>query len=274
MNIGIRAHDLPENEIAPLASKLNRLGVNTIQLALPKSLKSVDFSEGRFCPALAQEIKRELDKNNVSIAVLGCYINPVVEDEGLREAELSRFIEFMKYAEYLRAGLIGTETGSLNADFSYNPDTRGERCYRLLLSSMRRLVKAAEGLGVRLGIEGVSGHTVNTPEKMARFLNDIDSENIAVIFDPVNFLNSSNYKNQREIVEKSFNLFGEKIEAVHIKDFKLKDGYIAYAEFGTGLFDYKFSVKTIMERKPYLPLIIEGENEAVFVKARELLKNC
>jgi sugar phosphate isomerase/epimerase len=275
MNIGIRAHDLLENDIVSLASKIRRLGVNTVQLALPKSLTNIDFSVGQFCPALAREIKKELVQNEVSISVLGCYINPVAEDECLRNAELSRFIEFIKYAKYLGADLIGTETGSLNADFSYNPDTRGERCYQIFLSGARRLVKAAESLGVRIGIEGVSGHAINTPEKMARFLSDIDSENIAVIFDPVNFLNLSNYENQREIIEKSFDLFGGKIEVIHVKDFSITDtenGNIGYAEFGTGLFDYKFLVKTVMERKPYLPLIIEGENEEIFVKARELLK--
>ena len=58
---------------------------------------------------------------------------------------------------------------------------------------MREIVKEAERYNVNIGIEGVHCFVINTPQKMKRLIDDLDSDNVKVIFDPVNYLNINNY---------------------------------------------------------------------------------
>ena len=266
MYVGIRAHDLPERDIISLSEKLSKLDIREIQLALPKSIDNIDFGAGRFSPLLARTLKKELSKNDINISVLGCYINLSTEDESARQKEIDRFIEGLKYAKYMYADMVGTESPG------YNPEKiQSEEAYALTLDSLRKMVSAAEKLGVRIGIEGVVVHPLYSVEQMARLLKDINSPNLAVIFDPVNLITIENYKEQREIIDKAFSLYGDKIEAIHIKDFNISDGKKLDVKMFNGIFDYKYLVEKIKAEKPYLPILVEGECEASFTNIREKL---
>ena len=71
--------------------------------------------------------------------------------------------------------MVGTETGRLIriSGSQRNPIQRTPTsCF---LRSMREIVAAAEKLGVIVGVEGVFNHTLYSPARMKRFLEDIDS---------------------------------------------------------------------------------------------------
>ena len=266
MLIGIRAHDLPERDITSLSQKLFKLGITEIQLALPKSIDNIDFSTGKFTPMLARNLKTELSKNNISIAVLGCYINLSTEDESARNKEIDRFVENLKYAKYMNADMVGTETGG------YSPEKiHSEEAYAVMLDSVKKMVSAAEKLGVRVGIEGVSAHPLSTPEKMYRLMNDIKSPNLAVIFDPVNLITPENYKEQHKITDKAFSLYGDKIEAIHLKDFDIKNGEKIEAKIFDGIFDHQYLIEKIKTEKPHLPILLECESQETYPIVKEKL---
>ena len=88
-----------------------------------------------------------------------------------------------------------------------------------------------------VGIEGVAKHVINTPERMKRVLDEVKSNNLQVIFDPVNLINENNYDRQDELVRKSFELFGDRIVAIHAKDFVYENGEIKLASIGQGQFN-------------------------------------
>ena len=89
--IGMRAHDLDYGDIEVLSDKLAQYNKHTIQFALLKSVTNVNIKDGSFSPGLARYIKKALDKNDISISVLGCYINPVNPDLEARKKEIARF---------------------------------------------------------------------------------------------------------------------------------------------------------------------------------------
>lgn len=266
--IGMRAHDLEERDIVSLSKKLSQLGIEQIQLALPKSIENIDFSVGKFSPALANYLGKELSENNVFVSVLGSYINPVLDDETAREEAISRFIEMLKYAKYMGVGMVGTETG-MPSDAA---KTRSEENYQRCLSVFKRLVAAAEKLGVRIGIEGVSIFTIYDCKIMKRLMDDLNSPNVGVIFDLVNLLNAENYQNQREIIDEAFSLLGDRIEVIHLKDFVVKDGTLHGCCLGEGLVDYPYLLTKIKEQKPYLPILLEEQNEAEYPRLKSLLE--
>lgn len=136
-----------------------------------------------------------------------------------------------------------------------------EETYQYLLKNMKKLVSAAEEIGVNVGIEGVHFHVINTPTKMKRLVDDLNSPNVRVIFDPVNYINTANYKNQDEIINTHFDLLGEKTKLLHLKDFKLVDGEVAYEFPCDGLLNKDLLWDKLKQYNPDIAVILEEVKE-------------
>ncbi len=261
MNYGMRCHDIcQKGTMDEVFDAVKANGIHQIQLALGKSISGYDFNYGHYSPGFGRTIGQKLKERDIHVAVLGCYINPTNPDEKMRQAEVRKFIEHLKYAKAIGADMVGTETGRYDADFKVVPYTYTEGCYQLLLKSMREIVSAAEKLGVIVGIEAVHDHTLYCPEMMRRFLEDMDSPNVEAILDPVNLISAENYQNQDEILEKAFKLYGDRISMIHIKDFVMKDGQPEFAYVGDGLFHYETLMKLLKKEKPYAAMLLENSN--------------
>lgn len=262
VQFGIRGHDLGgKQKFSDFVEKVKKNNIENIQLAFKKAISDIDFSYGNLNYGLTNFIKNNFEKNNIHISVLGCYINPVNPDTIARQKDIDSFIEHLKYAKMINADMVGTETGRYDSNFNIVPYTYTEGCYQILVESMKKIIDAAEKLGVMVGVEGVADHTLYCPEIMKRFLDDINSPNLTVIFDPVNLISIDNYLKQVDLIDKAMNLYGDKIGVIHIKDFNVSDETIKYAQIGQGLFNYKHLFKHLIEKKPYITLLIEDSNE-------------
>ena len=93
---------------------------------------------------------------------------------------------------------------------------------------------------------------------MKYVLDKINSNNLQVIFDPVNLLDENNYENQEKIVGKSFKLFGDKIAIIHSKDFVIESGKIKTVYTGKGVFNYKHLIKKLKIEKPNIDILLEN----------------
>lgn len=258
-NYGMRCHDIcSKGTVQEVLDKVVDNGILQIQLAMGKSFSDFDSSYGHYSPGAAHMLRDELDKRGIHVAVLGCYINPTHPDESKREAEIRRFIEHMKYAKILGADMVGTETGRYDADFKVVPYTYTEGNYQIFLKTMRQIVKAAEKLGTTVGVEAVHDHTLYCPEIMRRFLEDIDSPNVEAILDPVNLISAENYPNQDEVVANAFKLYGDRISALHVKDFVLENGQPKFAHVNDGLFHYEPFLKLVKQYKPHVAMLLEN----------------
>ncbi len=259
--IGMRAHDLEYDDIQVLSEKLKEYDMKRIQLALMKSVKDVQQAGGVYDENIANKIKTALDKNGVKVTVLGCYINPVCPDTELRKKEMEKFRENIKYARAIGADMIGTETGSVSPDGLFHLYNHSEENYQDFLSVMKELVAYAHELGVTVGVEAVTIFTIHSPETMKRFLDDIGFDNVKVIFDPMNYLDISNYKNQREIYEKAFRLYGDRIGVIHCKDFVVEGDALKYVLPTYGGLDYDYLSELANEYCPDAPWLLEEVKE-------------
>lgn len=258
MNYGMRCHDIcPQADMDTVLDGVRDNGILQIQLAMGKSFSQFDFNPGHYSPGFAHMIGDKLKARGIHVAVLGCYINPVHPDENQRQAEVLKFIEHLKYARILGADLVGTETGRFDAAMKVTAQTHTEDCYRRLLKSMREIVSAAEKLGVIVGVEGVHDHTLNSPEIMKRFLEDIDSPNVEVILDPVNLIGARDVERQDQVIDQAFALYGHKITMLHIKDFILTEDGPGFAAVGEGLFHYENLMRHLKKEKPYITMLLE-----------------
>ena len=196
MRIGVRAHDFGKLPADELAGRIAARGLSCVQLAVSKAIAGLELKPGEMTPGLAFHVGQAFQRHGVQIAVLGCYVNLIHPDPATRRSYLGLFKEHLRYARDFGCGVVATETGSVNADYSFHPDNQSEQSFQALLRSVATLVEEAEKWGVIVGIEGVTTHVVSTPQKMWRLLDSVASNNAQVVFDPVNLLSLSNYEEQ------------------------------------------------------------------------------
>ncbi|MGV8982025.1 sugar phosphate isomerase/epimerase family protein [Clostridium sp.] len=261
MILGGRAHDFGKLPVDELASKVSKQGYSYIQLALSKAIDGIDTSLGKLSPGMANYIRDIFKSENVGIAVLGCYINPIHPDMAERRKQIERFKEHIRFARDFGCSLVGTETGSLKVDNSSEYDNQSESVFETLIQSLKELVKEAEKFGVIVGIEGGKNEVVTTPKKMRRVLDLIPSNNLQVIYDPTNYLSAYNFKNQDEIIKEAFELFGDRMVVLHAKDFVIKNGEISTVAAGSGNLNYELILKLLKEKKPFINILLEDIKE-------------
>ncbi len=271
IQFGMRAHDFSAPKPAKeFLNGLSNAGIRYVQLAFEKSFSDLDFATGRYSAGYAQYLARILRENEVHCAVLGCYINPVVPDEALRTKEIARFTERLRYAKHIGADMVGTETGRFSIDFSVTEQTQSKECYRTLLESFSEICTHAEALGVTVGVESVFDHTLCSPEKMERFLKDIASPSIEVIFDFANLLSpqaAMEREQQERLVKEAFDRYGERISILHLKDLIFDaNGEQQCVTPGTGLMDYQPLMKLVKQHKPYIIGLLEESSAERFAK--------
>lgn len=273
LSFGMRCHDIcPKMPMEELFQEVRANQIDQIQLAFGKSISDYDFSVGHYSPGFSRYIASLLEKNQIHVAVLGCYINPIHPIESRRQAEVAKFIEHLKYAKIIGADMVGTETGRLDPDMKVTPETFTETAYQRLLKSMREIVSAAEKLGVTVGVEGVFDHTLYSPAMMKRFLEDIDSPNVEVILDSVNLIHPDEVERQEEVIDKAFAYYGDRITMLHMKDFVFDGSSQIFRHVGEGLFQYEPLMKHLKEKKPHITMLLENSNKERYHSDVEFLK--
>ncbi|MDQ0232895.1 sugar phosphate isomerase/epimerase family protein [Metabacillus malikii] len=260
MNIGIRAHDIEKLPLEELVNVIANKGLKGVQLALAKSF---DFNtkNGSLSPGMAHHIGSAFRNKNIQIAVLGCYINMIHPDKDERKKGLDRFKEHIRYARDFGCSIVGTETGNVNAEMSYTEENFKEEPFQEVVESVRELVKEAEKFGVIVGIEAGVNHPIYSSKVMKRLLDNIDSNNLQVILDPVNLLTVETFNNQDEIIQEAFELLSDRMAVLHAKDFIIEDNQLKFAPVGKGLLNYDLVMKLLKEKKPYINILMESTQE-------------
>lgn len=270
MNIGMRGHDFDTSSINALGEKCNEYSIRHIQLALKKSVEG--FEDGKFTPEYASQIGAELKKHGIKVSVLGCYINPSETNEEKLKENLDSFVENLHYAKYIGADMVGLETGYVGETLDVEKNNT-EEAYQHLLKNMKYLTGVAEELGVKIGIEGVHLFVINTPKKMKRLLDDLNSDNVCVIFDPLNYLNYDNYKEQDAIFNEFFELLADKTEVIHLKDFIVKDEKLCYEYPCDGMLSKNVVFDKLLKLKPEIPIMLEGVREDKLLEVKASINN-
>jgi sugar phosphate isomerase/epimerase len=257
VRLGIRAHDIGRFSPDELARRVASNGLDRVQLALGKAIEGLEMGPGVIHPAMAGAIGSAFARHGVRIEVLGCYINPIHPDPETRRSLIGLFKEHLRYARSFGCNLVALESGSLNADYSPHPENGGEAAFLDLLEVMQELVEDAEQHGVVVGIEAVSSHVICTPERMRRLLDHIPSPHLQVVFDAVNLLSAENHESQRDIMQRSFGMFGDRIAVAHAKDFREVDGKLRVCPPGSGQLDYALLLGLLSECESVPALILE-----------------
>jgi len=279
LGFGVRAHDFGKETAATMAARIKAAGFGCVQLAPSKALDCDPVDDGNYCK-IAAEIHTGFSAAGVGIAVLGCYINPVDDDEIRRGTSLRSFKVHLDMANLLGKPVVGTETG-----WSDRGDTRSPCIMKILLKSLEIMLEAAEDAGTRVAIEGVCRHVIWRPRIMGEVLRSMASPRLSVIYDPVNYLDGTNWREQGSLIEEAFDSFGDRIEIVHAKDFCLTDrpeairpgDGLKICPAGSGLLDWPLVLRKLGEFQRAdtdspLPFLLEDTRPADLPQARRFIE--
>lgn len=278
LQIGIRLHDVnttcaPELQTLEARAKTAREeGFCCVHLAPQKVMKGIAFEENAFTEGLGHYFRRVFGKNDLDIAVLGCYMNLATPDKTrLREFQ-GRYYGSIRTAAAAGCGMVGTETGTPNAEYKPDRMTRSDEALQTFIRNLAPVVECAEKYGVTIAIEPVLKHIVYNAQRAAEVLNTLRSPNLRIIFDPVNLLGPENVDNRDYVIEDAIDLLFNDIAMVHLKDFVRGEKDLISVAAGTGEMDYREILRFLKEYKPCIQATLENTVNENAVQSRELIE--
>lgn len=273
MQIGLRLHDAVALPLEERLSKVREQGFQCGHLALAKVISEYSVADSALTPGYAMYLKRLFEKNELDIAVLGCYLNLANPNEEKLEAIVERYKVHIRFASILGVGVVGTETGAPNEAYKYEPACHTEEALALFINNLRPIVEYAEKMGVIFAIEPVWNHIVCNPKRARQVLDTINSPNLQIILDPVNLLAIGNYEDREAIIEEAIELLGKDVAMVHIKDFIIEDGNMVSVGAGTGMMNYEKILRFIKKDKPFIHATLENTTPENAVQCKEYIES-
>ena len=134
MQLGIRLHDIKK---APLEERLaiaKEQGFLCGHLALSKVITEYPVDDGALTPGYAMYLKKIFAKNDLDIAVLGCYLNLANPDEGQLAKITHRYLAHIRFASLLGVGVVGTETGAVNEAYKFEEKNHSDEALDIFLA--------------------------------------------------------------------------------------------------------------------------------------------
>ena len=288
MKIGFRAHDFGTfNTPQELADTISQYSKDSlIQLALGKSIPSCRKWQ-EWDEQYIGSISEILHKNNIGIAVIGCYINPVHPDKEELNQHIGRFRKSLSLSSAFGCRIVATETGSASPDCSYNPATMEDSVFSTLLSTIEQLLVTAEKEDAVVALEPVSRvHTICSIERTVKVLETFKSPNLKIIYDPINLAPWLGIQEEdgsvrlkpgenavRSFISEALDAFGKDIVAIHAKNYILdangwKKGDMPLLE---GVFNWEYAFSEFRKHDIDVPVLLENLRPATLEKTMEYL---
>ena len=232
--VGARLHDYGKGTPDELFARVSADGFAAVQLAYKKCVPTVK-SYADITEALVNDTIAAEKAHNIQVAVLGTYVELAIND-ARRLQNVADFKSQLAVCKALGAGCIGTETTKM---CDQPAGTTREEAQELLCRSLAEILPVAEELGVTVGVEPVTYHSMNSAAATRHILDTMRSPNLKVIFDLSNLVDADNVNAQDRIWNDIGELVGDKIVAVHFKGQAFNpDGRLLHTSLEDSLTDY------------------------------------
>lgn len=232
--VGARLHDYGKGTPDELFARVSADGFAAVQLAYKKCVPTVK-SYADITEALVNDTITAEKAHNIQVAVLGTYVELAIND-ARRLQNVADFKSQLAVCKALGASCIGTETTKM---CDQPAGTTREEAQELLCRSLAEILPVAEELGVTVGVEPVTYHSMNSAAATRHILDTMRSPNLKVIFDLSNLVDADNVNAQDRIWNDIGELVGDKIVAVHFKGQAFNpDGSLLHTSLEDSLTDY------------------------------------
>lgn len=273
MKIAFRTHDLGVKGLDNAIEKARACGISAVQLVAYKFMDEIKYAPNALNETNSAAIGNALKAAGIAVPLIGAYFNPVHSDKDKVARCKAVFKDYLKYSGNLGCNIVGSETGSFNDDkWTYNPLNRTEEALQAVVETFKELAAYAKEVGAFVGMEGAAGHVCWNVATLKRAIDEINADNIKVIFDIYNYLDASNYSNYLEILDEGLRTF-DNIVVFHIKDCVFEDGKLKQVPPGKGMFDFDKILSKIKAYDENAYLVLEGTTGDDIIPCIEFIKN-
>jgi sugar phosphate isomerase/epimerase len=217
---------------------------------------------------LIRAFREEAIKNNIIIAEVGAWSNPVSPDAETAKKAIAKCVEALVLADKINARCCVNISGSRNPKEwdGPHPENLTSATFDLIVETTRKIIDSANPTRTFFTLEPMPWAYPDSVDSYLRLIKAIDRKRFAVHFDPVNLVTSPQilYKNG-EMIRNAIKKLGSYIKSCHAKDIIIREDaaqtQLEEVRPGLGLLDYK-TLLTELKKLPEVPLMIEHLNTA------------
>ena len=202
-------------------------------------------------------------KNDVVIAEVGAWSNPLSPDPGIATEAVEKCISHLELADRINARCCVNISGSLNQEHWAGPhkDNLTRETFDRVVEITRKVIDAVKPRRTSFALEAMPWSFPDCTETYLELLKAIDRSAFGVHIDPVNMIRSPReYYNNGALIREMFRKLGPHIKSCHAKDIILReDNYIPQLDElqpGLGNLDYVVYLQELA-RLEEVPLMME-----------------
>ncbi len=221
---------LPAVLTAVDALGLHRIQFNFSCTGLPSMPDAVDEATQTACQTALQQTP-------VAIEAVSGTFNMIHPDPAERQAGLHRLGVIARQCHWLGTNLVTLCTGTraVTDIWKAHPGNNRADAWYDLRQTLDGALLLAEQYDLVLGIEPEAANVINSADKAARLLRDVNSPRLRIIFDPANLFGQEPLSVIQQRIAHGLDALGEYIVSVHAKD-RSEQGQVVAA--GRGILPY------------------------------------
>lgn len=246
MKLGIFSPEIDSKNVSELFEKMKSYGFQETQFDF---LSICDEEMPKVIPdEWVNEIIKQSNNNGIRIIAVNGTFNMAHPDKAVRDDGVERFEKIAAICQPFSCKLVTLCTGSRNRESMWlpHPDNNLKEAWNDMIDVMENVIQIAEKYDIQLGLEIEASNVGNTPQKMKRLIDDMQTDRLKVIMDCANLFQEGMAKqeNVQRLIGEAFDILGEQVILAHGKDILAGDG-LDFTGAGKGIVDFDFFFKEL-----------------------------
>jgi sugar phosphate isomerase/epimerase len=207
-------------------------------------------------------------KNDIVIAEVGAWSNPIDPDQEKANTALKKCIDSLALADEIGANCCVNVSGSRNPTHWAGPhkDNLTEATFDLIVETTRKIIDEVNPKNTSYTLECMPWSYPDSVDSYLKLIKAIDRRQFGVHLDPMNLITSPQiYYRNGEMIRDCFRKLGPQIRSCHAKDITLReDNSVPQLDeilAGKGNLDYR-TFLTELAKLNNIPLMMEHLNTA------------
>lgn len=228
-----------------------------------------------YCPvspgvdaATIKAYKMAAAKNDLIIAEVGAWSNPISPDQDTAGKAIQKCIDSLALADEIGAHCCVNISGTRNPTYWAGPhrDNLTDSTFDLIVETTRKIIDAVKPTRTWFALEAMPWAYPDSADSYLKLMKAIDRERFGVHLDPVNMvITPSIFYNNGAMIRDCFKKLGPHIRSCHAKDITIReDNNIPQFDeivAGKGILDYQVFL-TELSRLKDIPLMMEHLDSA------------
>ena len=214
-------------------------------------------------PELVKAYRQAAAKNDIVIAEVGAWSNPIDPDKEKAEKAIEKCVASLALADAIGANCCVNVSGSRNPKNWAGPhkDNLTDATFDLIVETTRKIIDAVKPTRTFFTLEAMPWAYPDSADSYLKLIKAIGRERFGVHLDPMNLITSPQiYYRNGEMIRDCFRKLGPQIRSCHAKDITLReDNAVPQLDeilAGKGNLDYPMFLTELAKLKD-IPLMME-----------------